>query len=176
MDNRKTSHTLKLIFAFISLLMLLNLFPSQVFAGDLELRVMSFNIRYGSAGDGPNQWKNRKEMVFDVLRDHKPDIVGLQGDHGVGPRFLWRLDKNRPPRVFGIRRLGKGGCQSVDVFPHDLCGDQLILASLGRSGFGHCRHSGIGYPNDPEVIHIRVDNGFLGPSGSCLGYEYSWEG
>jgi endonuclease/exonuclease/phosphatase family metal-dependent hydrolase len=39
---------------------------------------MTFNIRYGTANDGDNHWKNRKEMVFDVLRDHKPDIVGLQ--------------------------------------------------------------------------------------------------
>jgi endonuclease/exonuclease/phosphatase family metal-dependent hydrolase len=44
----------------------------------LKLRVMSFNIRYGSAKDGENHWKNRKQMVFDVLRGHNPDIVGLQ--------------------------------------------------------------------------------------------------
>jgi endonuclease/exonuclease/phosphatase family metal-dependent hydrolase len=42
------------------------------------LRVMSFNIRYGSANDGENHWKYRREMVFDVLRNHRPDIVGLQ--------------------------------------------------------------------------------------------------
>ena len=47
-------------------------------AGDLELTVMSFNIRYGSANDGQNHWKNRKEMVFDVIRDHPSDVVGLQ--------------------------------------------------------------------------------------------------
>ncbi len=44
----------------------------------LELQVMSFNIRYGSANDGENHWKNRREMVFDVIRNHYPDIVGLQ--------------------------------------------------------------------------------------------------
>ncbi len=40
--------------------------------------VMSFNIRYGSAKDEENHWEKRKELVFDVLRDHQPDIVGLQ--------------------------------------------------------------------------------------------------
>ena len=45
---------------------------------DLELRVMSFNIRYGSAGDGENRWPNRREMVFDVIRKQKSDVVGLQ--------------------------------------------------------------------------------------------------
>jgi len=45
---------------------------------DLEVRVMSFNIRYGTANDGENHWKNRHEMVYDVLRNHHPDVVGLQ--------------------------------------------------------------------------------------------------
>jgi len=47
-------------------------------AGNLKLRIMSFNIRYGSANDGENHWKNRKEMVCDVIRDHPSDVVGLQ--------------------------------------------------------------------------------------------------
>ncbi len=47
-------------------------------AGDLELRIMSYNIRYGSANDGENHWKNRREMVSDVIRNHPSDVVGLQ--------------------------------------------------------------------------------------------------
>jgi len=43
-----------------------------------QLQVMTFNIRYGTASDGPNNWQNRKQLVFDVLRDHRPDVVGLQ--------------------------------------------------------------------------------------------------
>ena len=42
------------------------------------IRVMSFNIRYGTAQDGDNAWPHRREMVFDVIRDHQPDIVGMQ--------------------------------------------------------------------------------------------------
>jgi len=44
----------------------------------LDLRVMTFNIRYGTANDGENRWQKRRQMVFDVLREHQPDIVGLQ--------------------------------------------------------------------------------------------------
>lgn len=44
----------------------------------LLLHVMSFNIRYGTASDGQNRWENRREIVFDVLRKHQPDVVGLQ--------------------------------------------------------------------------------------------------
>ena len=44
----------------------------------LELDLMSFNIRYGKAKDGDNHWEKRKELVFDVLKNHAPQIVGLQ--------------------------------------------------------------------------------------------------
>lgn len=47
-------------------------------ANAFELRVMSFNIRYGSAGDGENRWPNRREMVFDVIGKQQSDVVGLQ--------------------------------------------------------------------------------------------------
>ncbi|MHC4206894.1 MAG: exonuclease/endonuclease/phosphatase family protein, partial [Planctomycetota bacterium] len=64
---------------FLSLTILLGLCCAITFGADeLELRVMSFNIRYGSANDGENHWKNRKEMVFDVIRNHPSDVVGLQ--------------------------------------------------------------------------------------------------
>jgi endonuclease/exonuclease/phosphatase family metal-dependent hydrolase len=44
----------------------------------LDVEIMSFNIRYGTAKDGPNGWVHRSEMVLDVLRERGPDIVGLQ--------------------------------------------------------------------------------------------------
>ena len=44
----------------------------------IELRAMSFNIRYGAADDGENRWENRRKMVFDVVGDNHPDVVGLQ--------------------------------------------------------------------------------------------------
>lgn len=47
-------------------------------ADGLDVKVMSFNIRYGTANDGENRWPNRREMVFDVIRNHKSDVVGLQ--------------------------------------------------------------------------------------------------
>jgi len=43
-----------------------------------RLQVMSFNIRYGTANDGPNRWENRRDMVFELLRQYRPDVVGLQ--------------------------------------------------------------------------------------------------
>lgn len=47
-------------------------------SGDPNLIVMTFNIRYGSADDKADSWPNRRELVYDVLRRHDPDVVGLQ--------------------------------------------------------------------------------------------------
>jgi endonuclease/exonuclease/phosphatase family metal-dependent hydrolase len=42
------------------------------------LAVMSFNIRYGTANDGLDHWKVRKERTFEVLRRHPSHILSLQ--------------------------------------------------------------------------------------------------
>ncbi|HEU4830254.1 MAG TPA: endonuclease/exonuclease/phosphatase family protein [Gemmatimonadales bacterium] len=42
------------------------------------LRVMTFNIRYGTADDGANSWPFRRNLVFDVIRDYRPDLLGVQ--------------------------------------------------------------------------------------------------
>ena len=42
------------------------------------LTVMSFNIRYGTANDGDNHWKQRREFLLDVTREANADLIGLQ--------------------------------------------------------------------------------------------------
>jgi|SRR5688572_26040489 len=42
------------------------------------LTVMSFNIRYGTANDGENHWKQRREFLLDVTREAGADLIGLQ--------------------------------------------------------------------------------------------------
>lgn len=44
----------------------------------IEADIMSFNIRYGTASDGENAWPERKDLVIDVIREHEPDVIGLQ--------------------------------------------------------------------------------------------------
>jgi endonuclease/exonuclease/phosphatase family metal-dependent hydrolase len=43
-----------------------------------SLAVLTFNIRYGTANDGENRWANRRELLFDVVRDADADVIGLQ--------------------------------------------------------------------------------------------------
>lgn len=42
------------------------------------LRVMSFNVRYGTAPDGENAWPKRRDLAFAVVRDFAPDVLCLQ--------------------------------------------------------------------------------------------------
>lgn len=42
------------------------------------LRVMSFNIRYGTARDGVNAWPNRQQHVATVIKTFAPDLLGTQ--------------------------------------------------------------------------------------------------
>ena len=90
MYYRKSSIATKVFFSLVILLVLWMIFSfcscrdaeqanlNYTAAKGLELQVMSFNIRYGTANDGENRWENRRRMAFNVIRNHKSDAVGLQ--------------------------------------------------------------------------------------------------
>ena len=42
------------------------------------IKVMSFNIRYGTAKDGENSWPHRYQLVIETIRISDPDLLGLQ--------------------------------------------------------------------------------------------------
>lgn len=45
---------------------------------DYDVKVISFNIRYGTADDGNNSWPHRKNILFNLIRNENPDFLGLQ--------------------------------------------------------------------------------------------------
>ena len=44
----------------------------------MRVGVLTFNLRYGTAPDKENAWPQRKDQVFDILRDERLGIIGLQ--------------------------------------------------------------------------------------------------
>jgi endonuclease/exonuclease/phosphatase family metal-dependent hydrolase len=58
--------------------MLLALLPVAADAAEPALRVMSFNIRYGTANDGENAWPKRRDYLIEVIREFDPDLLGTQ--------------------------------------------------------------------------------------------------
>jgi len=66
-----------------------------------DIKVMSFNIRYGTTDDGENHWNYRKTLVYDVIRQHSPDVIGLQ----EALRFQIDEIKNN---IAGYEEIGQG--------------------------------------------------------------------
>lgn len=65
--------------AALSIVGVVSCAPPTPSAGEpASLRVMSFNIRYGTADDGANSWPFRRDLVFDVIRGYRPDLLGVQ--------------------------------------------------------------------------------------------------
>ncbi len=53
----------------------------------MPLRLMTFNLRFDTPSDGPNAWEFRKDLVVEVIRKHRPDLLGTQ--EGTVPQLLY---------------------------------------------------------------------------------------
>ncbi len=63
---------------FISLVLIV--FFSCNFVGHSpdEIKVMTYNIRYGTANDGENHWDKRRTYLFDAVKSEECDFIGMQ--------------------------------------------------------------------------------------------------
>lgn len=59
-------------------ILLFYLFMIPYNVADDEVKVISFNIRYGKADDGSNSWNYRKDILFDFIKKENVDFLGLQ--------------------------------------------------------------------------------------------------
>lgn len=92
---------------FLSLIIALCVLSTKANAESTDLRVMTFNLRYATANDGPDAWPLRRAMVFDVLRDFDPDVLGVQEAMRLQ---LDQLEKELPQYVaIGAGRSSTGG-------------------------------------------------------------------
>lgn len=66
------------------------------------IRVMSFNVRYGTAKDGENHWDKRKEFLVETIRAFDPDLLGTQETLGFQRDYL--AGKLPGYGVFGVGR------------------------------------------------------------------------
>lgn len=73
MDNRALAITRAgLVYLGAALLLV----PAAAHAQAAEpLTVMSFNIRYGTASDGPDWWDLRRGHLSDLLKTEDPDVI-----------------------------------------------------------------------------------------------------
>ncbi len=79
------------------------------------VRVMSFNLRYGTAKDGVNHWDNRKEMVVQTIQAFTPDLLGTQETLTFQRDFIAEHCPNLQP--FGVAREdGKDKGEMAAIF------------------------------------------------------------
>ncbi len=61
-------------------------------AGDAEsagdVKVMSYNLRYGTAKDGENHWEKRRDFLADTMKTANPDLLGTQETLGFQRDFV----------------------------------------------------------------------------------------
>lgn len=64
----------------VALALLCTVTPVSAQAQDAEadFRVMSFNIRFGTANDGEHAWPHRRAAVIGMIQRHDPDLLGVQ--------------------------------------------------------------------------------------------------
>lgn len=61
----------------ICALLALLCFGERVYA-QKTVDVVSFNIRYGTPGDGENKWKSRRDRVFNIFKKYREGIIATQ--------------------------------------------------------------------------------------------------
>ena len=64
------------------------LLPQFAMAQSAELKVMSYNVRLGTAKDGTNSWMYRCGATLEMIEDQKPDIMGVQEALDDQVRFI----------------------------------------------------------------------------------------
>ena len=79
------------------------------------LKVMSYNVRYGSAEDGTNSWQYRWPATNDMLKEIKPDVFGVQEALDFQIKLIGEMDPDY--KNYGIgREDGKHDGEHMAIF------------------------------------------------------------
>ena len=86
-------------------------------AAQIQLDVMTFNIRTSNIPDGDNAWPYRKELVAETIRQLAPQVVGMQ--EAIGEQIEYLASALPEYRWLGMdRRLngGQGLSEATPIF------------------------------------------------------------
>ena len=103
-------------------------------AGQVQLDVMTFNVRTSNIPDGDNAWPNRKELVAETIGRSNPHLVGLQEAladqieylEGALPQYRW----------LGVDRALNGGTGLSEATPIFYRYEELIPIESGTFWLG----------------------------------------
>ncbi len=91
--------------------------PAWAQQASSTVRVMSFNIRYGTARDGDNHWDRRKEFLIETIRAFNPDLLGTQETLGFQRDYL--AEQLNEYAVLGVgRNDGQADGEMMALYYH----------------------------------------------------------
>ena len=86
--------------------------PSNDVDDGIRLKIMTFNLRYASASDGPNSWMYRKDHLIDIINRYHPVVMGTQeGLHDQLNEIHQRLISGY--KKFGVEREPNGEYEAI---------------------------------------------------------------
>lgn len=99
-----------------------------------DLRVMSFNVRYGTASDGQDSWPHRQELVAGVIRTAAPDLLGTQEMLPFQAAYLGQelregVEPRRRYRYIGWSRDASAVGEQCGLF---ICEDRFQVEEAGQ--------------------------------------------
>ena len=123
-------------------------------AAQIQLNVMTFNIRTSNILDGDNAWPYRKELVVETIRRFAPHVVGMQ--EAISEQIEYLASALPEYRWLGIDRRLNGGQGLSEATPIFYRHDELTPIESGnfwltetpdvppvpRSGTGRRRRGG----------------------------------
>ena len=78
------------------------------------MRLMTFNLRFATPLDGPNGWEFRKELVVEVILNHRPDLLGTQ--EGTVPQLQYLTEQLPGYLPLTAHRRVDPTCQYPTIF------------------------------------------------------------
>ena len=82
------------------------------------IRVMTSNVRYGTAKDGENSWTYRRDLLADVWRQTAADVIGTQEMLPMQAAYLEQ-------RLPGYAYVGRS--RELDNEDGEQCGEGEVL-------------------------------------------------
>jgi endonuclease/exonuclease/phosphatase family metal-dependent hydrolase len=122
-----------------------------------EVSVLSLNLRFGLADDGPNGWEYRKESVASLFRREQPHFIATQEANHFQSDFLVH---NLPDyRHIGRRHPAPGFWQDNILFYRKpiVCKEQLHFF-LSETPFVPSRSFGSKFPRQGTLGLFHVNN------------------
>ena len=99
-------------------------------AAQIQLDVMTFNIRTSSIPDGDNAWPYRKELVVETIRRFAPHVVGMQ--EAISEQIEYLASALPEYRWLGIDRRLNGGQGLSEATPIFYRHDELAPIESGN--------------------------------------------